>query len=155
MAQDDKEPDFKALALDVPSYVGEPDALAMILERMYRLGQSSLPQPASDKEMVEADIDARIARIAGETHPLFQASLKYEMLDLIRRSPADDTPKGWRLVKIADLATILALLPPKPLVKNGLMYMCADAEPGDRLHQIRDAFDTMLSNAPPAPGSNG
>ena len=109
----------------------------------------------SDKEMVEADIDARIARIAGEMHPLFQASLKDEMLDLIRRSPADDTPKGWRLVKIADLATILALLPPKPLVKNGLMYMCADAEPGDRLHQIRDAFDTMLSNAPPAPGSNG
>ena len=124
----------------------------------------TLPQEPSDKEMVEAvarelsgllENKAPFLNVLGTMLPNHEVRVLNRAIALIRRSPADDTPKGWRLVKIADLATILALLPPKPLVKNGLMYMCADAEPGDRLHQIRDAFDTMLSNAPPAPGSNG
>ena len=109
----------------------------------------------ADKEMVEAVrllvrkmYDDRL--LGADMEDSDPDEIEARILAFIRRSPADDTWKGWRLVKIADLATILALLPPKPLVKNGLMYMYADPEPGDRLHQIRDAFDTMLSNVPPA-----
>jgi hypothetical protein len=50
-----------------------------------------------------------------------------------------------RTVRVADLAAILSLLPPKPVEKDGTLFFFQDPQAATRLHQIREAFETMLA----------
>jgi hypothetical protein len=108
MAQDDKEPDFKALARQlhgpamqvygraIQGGLGSAKGLAEVVDLVFAHGVETaqrLKQPASDKEMVEAvlydwyseDRDRRALDDVGH------AALVKTIQALIRRSHADDT----------------------------------------------------------------
>lgn len=62
-----------------------------------------------------------------------------------------------RLVPLANLTALLALLPPKPVEVDGKTFAYHDPNAAERLLEIRDVFDTLLSASPlatpPAPSA--
>lgn len=59
--------------------------------------------------------------------------------------------RGWRLVRLDHLMTIMCLLPPPPLTQDGLTHRFEGPKPHDTIYAIRKAFAEMLGTRPEQP----